>query len=243
MKTIEIAAQAMQGDLQRLAQIGQNLANVQTAGYKRVVNAQRPFTLEMQAAEMQAAETRAAAPQADQTIDMTPGALRATGNPMDVAIDGEGFFAVETAQGPALTRQLSLHLDAQGALVNAAGLSVWGDRGALRAGAAGAALRIDARGELWADGRSIGRLQVLRVPDSAALQPLGGGLYRAGDGGLGDAAPGAKVVVGYQEASNVNSSSEMVSLMETSRHFEALARTVQGYDEAMEKAIRKLGDL
>ena len=237
MKTIEIAAQAMQGDVQRLAQIGQNLANVQTAGYKRVVGAQRPFTAEMQAAEL------AAAPQADHTIDMAPGALRATGNPMDVAIDGDGFFVVDTAQGPALTRQLSLHLDAQGALVNAAGLSVWGDRGALRAGAAAAALRIDARGEVWADGRSIGRLQVLRAPDSAALQPLGGGLYRAGDWSLGDAAPGSKVVVGYQEASNVNSSSEMVSLMETSRHFEALARTVQGYDEVMEKAIRKLGDL
>src|SRR5689334_13098030 len=102
MKTVEIAAQAMQGDLQRLAQIGQNLANVQTAGYKRLVGAQRPF-----AAEMLAAEVPATAAQTDSTTDMTAGALRATGNPMDVAIDGEGFFVVETAQGPALTRQLS----------------------------------------------------------------------------------------------------------------------------------------
>lgn len=238
MKTVEIAAQAMQGDLQRLAHIGQNLANVQTAGYKRLVSSQRPF-----ASEMQAAELLAAAPQADGTVDMTAGSLRATGNPMDVAIDGDGFFVVETAQGPALTRQLSLRLDAHGAFVNEAGLSVWGDRGVLRAGAAGTALRVDARGELWADGRSIGRLQVLRAADSAALQPLGGGLYRAVDRNLGDAAPNAKVVVGYQETSNVNSSNEMVRLMETSRHFEALARTVQGYDEVMEKAIRKLGDL
>ena len=52
-----------------------------------------------------------------------------------------------------------------------------------------------------------------------------------------------RVMAGYQEASNVNSSSEMVQLMETSRHFEALARTVQGYDETLEKAIRKLGEL
>lgn len=238
MKTVEIVAQAMQGDLQRLAHIGQNLANVQTAGYKRLVSAQRPF-----AAEMLAAEMPVTAAQTESTTDMTAGALRATGNPMDVAIDGDGFFVVETAQGPALTRQLSLRLDAHGGLVNEAGLSVWGDRGALRAGAAGTAVRVDARGEVWAEGRSIGRLQLLRAADSAALQPLGAGLYRAADRSLGDAALGAKVVVGYQEASNVNSSSEMVRLMETSRHFEALARTVQGYDEVMEKAIRKLGDL
>lgn len=236
MKTLEIAAQAMQADLQRLAHISQNLANVQTPGYKRTVSVQRPFALQMEAEQAQAA-----ALQIDGTVDHAAGSLRATGNPMDLALEGDGFFVVQTAQGRALTRQATLQLDAQGRLSTAAGLPVQGERGELQVGSAAKAWHVDAHGEVWADGRSVGRLLVLRVNDRALLQPLGGGLYRGEDAGQAVDAP--RVMAGYQEASNVSSSSEMVHLMETGRHFEALARTVQGYDEALEKAIRKLGEL
>lgn len=232
MKILEIAAQGLQGSMQRLTHISQNLANVQTPGYKRIVSAQRPFATEMDAAALQI----------DGALDAAPGSLRATGNALDVAIAGEGFFVVQAAQGPALTRQASLHLDSLGRVVNDVGLPLQGDRGELRAGSATAALRVDAHGEVWADARSLGRLQVLRVGDPMALQPLGGGLYRSSDSNLGQAVDSPKVMAGYQEASNVNSSDEMVRLMETSRHFEALTRTVQGYDESLQSAIRKLGE-
>lgn len=238
MKTQEIAAQAMQTDLQRLTNISQNLANSQTPGYKRMVSVQRPFTLAMDAAGLDAAQ-----PGLQSAVDSTGGALRATGNALDVAVDGEGFFAVQTAQGLALTRRAALRLDAQGRLVNDDGQPLIGERGEIRVGATVSSLRVDEHGELWADGRSSGKLQVLRVADSTALQAIGGGLYRAGDNDAGQPLEAPRVKAGYQEASNVNSSAEMVRLMETSRHFEAMARVVQGYDETLEKAIRKLGDL
>jgi flagellar basal body rod protein FlgG len=251
MKTLEIAAQAMQADLQRLTHISQNLANSQTPGYKRMVSVQRPFALQMEVAGSPPASVQgmSALPSLigldalDSALDNTAGSLRSTGNPMDLAIDGDGFFVVQTAQGPALTRLASLRMDAQGAIVNDAGLPVLGQGGPLRAPTATSALSVDAKGEVWADTRSVGRLQVLQVSDAKSLQPLGGGLYRSADTNLGELVETPRIRAGYQEASNVTSSNEMIRLMETSRHFEAIARTVQGYDDAMEKAIRKLGDL
>jgi flagellar basal-body rod protein FlgF len=252
MKTLEIAAQAMQADLQRLTHLSQNLANSQTPGYKRMVSVQRPFALQMEATGTPLTSTvqspsllpsMSGVDPLDSALDSTAGSLRSTGNPMDLAIDGDGFFVVQTAQGPALTRLASLRMDAQGAIVNDAGLPVLGQGGSLRAPTATSVLSVDAKGEVWADARSIGRLQVLQVSDAKTLQPLGGGLYRSSDKNLGEPTETPRIRAGYQEASNVNSSNEMVRLMETSRHFEAIARTVQGYDDAMEKAIRKLGDL
>jgi flagellar basal body rod protein FlgG len=230
---MEIAAAAMQNDTQRLAHISQNLANVQTPGYKRTVSVQRVFSAEMDAA----------AATIEVAHDASAGTLRATDNALDLALDGEGFFAVQTEHGIALTRQAALRLDANGRVVNASGLPLLGERGELRAAPGGAALRVDAHGEVWADNRSLGRLQVLRAGDKTTLQALGGGLYRTAADDAAQPVASPKVMVGYQEASNVNSSSEMVRLMETTRHFEAMARTVQAYDEALEKAIHKLGDL
>ena len=235
MNAFEIAALSMDRDMQRLTHIGQNLANVQTAGYKRVVHAARPFTEALSAASASDVD--------DTSIDSGAGPLRASSNPLDLAIDGEGFFEFETPQGPALSRQASLHVDGQGRLVNDAGLPVQSERGELRVAMPVANLRVDAHGEVWADDRSIGKLRLSRVGNPGGLQPLGGGLYRPAADDATQATDSPRVLAGQREGSNVSSSAEMVRLMETSRHFEAMAKVVQGYDDAMDKAIRKLGDL
>jgi flagellar basal-body rod protein FlgG len=235
LNAFEIAALSMDRDMQRLANIGQNLANAQTAGYKRVVSAARPFTEAMAAA---------ASPETDSVaLDTSAGPLRASSNPLDLAVEGEGFFEFETPQGAALSRQASLHVDGQGRLVNDAGLPVQGERGELRVTVPVGSLRIDTQGEVWADDRSVGRLRLSRVGNPAGLEPLGGGLYRPATGDAMQAMDTAHVLSGQREGSNVSSSAEMVRMMETTRHFEAMAKVVQGYDDAMDKAIRKLGDL
>ena len=236
MNAFDIAALSMDTDMQRLANIGQNLANVQTGGYKRVVAAQRPF-----AETMAAIDSTSGMP--DTALDMTAGALRASTNPLDLAVDGDGFFEFESPQGPALSRQAMLHVDGQGRLVNDAGLAIRSDRGDLRIPTPVNNLRIDAQGEVWADDRSLGKLQLSRVGNPTALQPLGGGLYRPAADDAMQPIDTPRVLSGQREGSNVSSSAEMVRLMETSRHFEAMAKVVQGYDDAMDKAIRKLGDL
>jgi flagellar basal-body rod protein FlgF len=232
LKTLDIAAAALQGDLQRLAHISQNLANVQTPGYKRLVTVQRPFAAQWDAAAMHGGPS---------ALDTSAGALRATGNERDVAIDGDGYFAVHAPGGRAFTRRLSLRLDDNGVVVHESGQPVLGERGEMRAPPGAAGLQVDAQGEVFAAGRSVGRLQLWRVP-AQSIRAAGNGLYEASAAEV-QPLDNAKVAVGFQEASNVNSSAEMVRLMETTRHFEAVARAAQGIDEAMEKAIRKLGDL
>ncbi len=236
MNAFDIAALSMDTDMQRLANIGQNLANIQTGGYKRVVVAQRPFS-----ETMAAIDSTSGTP--DTALDMTAGALRASTNPLDLAVDGDGFFEFESPQGPALSRQAMLHVDGQGRLVNDAGLAIRSDRGDLRIPTPANNLRIDAQGEVWVDDRSLGKLQLSRVGNPTALQPLGGGLYRSAADDAAQPIDTPRVLSGQREGSNVSSSAEMVRLMETSRHFEAMAKVVQGYDDAMDKAIRKLGDL
>ena len=235
MNAFEIASLSMDHDMQRVANIGQNLANVQTAGYKRVVMAQRPFSAAMLEA--------GADPGIDTGLDMAAGALRASSNPLDLAVQGEGFFLFDSADGPVLSRQASLHVDGQGRLANDAGQLLQSDRGDLRATSSAGELRVDTQGEVWQGERSIGRLQVVRVGDAAKLVPLGGGLYRPAPDDAAQPVDTAQVLSRQRETSNVSSSAEMVRLMETTRHFEAMAKVVQGYDEAMDKAIRKLGDL
>jgi flagellar basal body rod protein FlgG len=244
LNAFDIAALSMDTDMQRLANIGQNLANVQTGGYKRVVVAQRPFAETMAAMDGTGAAfdpTPSTAP--DTALDMTAGPLRASASPLDLAVQGDGFFEFESPQGPALSRQAVLHVDGQGRLVNDAGLAIRSDRGDLRVPTPTSDLRIDAQGEVWAGDRSLGKLQLSRVGDPTALQPLGGGLYRPAADDATQPIDTPHVLSGQREGSNVSSSAEMVRLMETSRHFEAMAKVVQGYDDAMDKAIRKLGDL
>ncbi len=243
MNAFEIAALSMDGDQQRLTGISQNLANVQTPGYKRLVSAQRPFTEAIALAAAAADAPTAGAVDADTRLDMSPGALRPSANPLDLAVGGDGFFEFETPQGPALSRQAALHVDAQGRLVNDAGLAVRTDRGELRVPLPVGALRVDTQGEVFADDRSLGHLLLSRVGEPARLQPLGGGLYRPAAGDATQAIDSPQVMPGQREGSNVSSSAEMVRLMETARHFEAMAKVAQGYDDAMDKAIRKLGDL
>src|SRR6185312_6612280 len=127
---MDIAAIGMQNDLQRMSSISQNLANVLTSGYKREVPVTRTFDSYMQDAAVQGADVAGqTAPANAPAIDTTPGALRATRNPLDVAIDGEGFFEVMTDQGSAYTRQGAFRTDAGGHLVTAQGLPVMGTSG------------------------------------------------------------------------------------------------------------------
>jgi len=243
VNAFEIAALSMDSDQQRLTGISQNLANVQTPGYKRTVTAQRPFAAVIALAQAAADSPADAVADADTRLDMSPGALRPSSNPLDLAAGGDGFFEFETPNGPALSRQASLHVDALGRLVNDAGLAVRSDHGELLVPLPVGALRIDAQGEVFADDRSLGRLLLSRAGEPTRLQSLGAGLYRPAAGDATQPVDAPQVLSGQREASNVSSSAEMVRLMETARHFEAMAKVAQGYDEAMDKAIRKLGDL
>ena len=266
-----ITLASLHQDMVRLDRVASNLANVSTPGYKRVVVAVQPFadvveqglsalspsTDEQKAASMASGvmvdgvdEGRGVL---DTRSDMRTGALKTTGEPLDVALESEGWFEVATPTGPAYTRQGAFHADAQGRLVTAQGYPVMGKGGEIRLTTS--TPKIDATGVVTepdatfagaatnAPGIAVGQLTVVRFAHPKRLNRLGDGLVAPGpDLTMADDAD-IRIREGALEGSNVNSMDEMLQLMRTMRHFESMQKIAQGYDEMLGTALTKLGDL
>jgi flagellar basal-body rod protein FlgG len=138
---LRMAVQAMHNGQARMDGVSRNLANVSTPGYRREMAVSKTFA------------------EVVSTIDTRPGSFKPTGRPLDVAIEGEGFFEVATAAGPAYTRQGSFHVDARGRLVTEAGDSVMGLRGEISISSSQVA--IDRQGRVTDNGRIAGQLKVV----------------------------------------------------------------------------------
>lgn len=231
---IAALSDAMRNDAETLRVIGQNVANIETVAYRREIAVMRP-NFDEATDDARAALAR---PQTIETsIDQRPGTLKSTSETLHLALEGPGFFVVDTPQGEALTRRGDFRLDNEGRLVTQAGLPVLGEGGAIHV--AGATPQIAPDGNVRMNGEIVARLRIAQVASESRLVPIGGDLYSGAQ--LPEGNDAARVRQGFLEASNVESVQEMVRLMETMRHFEALQRFVRGYDDMTSKAITELG--
>lgn len=210
-----------------------NIANASTAGYK----AQRVSFGEALAntRSVDAAFTGVAG----MATDGGAGALRRTDNPLDLALLGDGYFAVNTPAGVRYTRAGDFRLDAEGRLVNGDGLiarAVGG--GELRVPADATDLVVEGDGNVLAAGESVGQLELARFAP-AALKREGDNLYAA-VGGPATGQP-AELVSGALEQSNVNVVRGVVDLVKVSRTYESLMRMIQGYRDMENAAARGIG--
>ena len=221
MDPLTLTAASLNSDVDRLRLLSHNLANVTTPGYRRDVAVTRAFDAHVSA-----------------QIDGTPGALRYSANPLDVAVEGDGFFVLQTAAGPVLTRHGALQLDSSGRLVGPDGAAVMGTSGEIVLSQPEP--RIDQAGNVWDGDKQVGALRVVRAPAGASMTSLGNGLY-ACDAPLQEL-ESPRLRQGYVEASNVVPMREMVRMIETMRHFEAGQRLLRSHDEMMERALGILGE-
>lgn len=238
---LAIAARSMADDMARLATISHNLANAATPGFKREMTVSRPFVEFMHVAAMQGAAALAVTlPEIQSWTNHAVGPMQSTGHGLDLAIEGDGYFELEDPSGGAVyTRQGKFQLDGNARLVDAEGRVVQGNGGEIRIDAV--APRIDRQGRVY-DGESlVGQLRVVRFENPQSLVKLGGGAFTAA-GQAAEPVADPSIRQGYLEASNVNTVNEMVRLIETMRHFESNQKVIQGYDEALERAIRTLGE-
>src|SRR2546428_8462505 len=196
-----LAAQA------RLDAVTQNLANVGTAGYKagRPVFRLRP--LDVQETGLPAPPPLRAAAQvteAETVRDFSQGPVHATGNPLDLAVSGQGFFVVATPRGERYTRQGSFGLDGEGYLVTEHGDRVQGENGDVRVGTGDVAIGDD--GQVSVDGISVGRLKLVDFGERPALVPEGNALFAPAPGAAGVPldANATHVEQGALEAANVD---------------------------------------
>lgn len=159
--------------------------------------------------------------------DLSQGPLRETGNDFDIAIEGEGFFALETPEGVRFTRKGNFTLDGEGFLVSEEGFRVLGrDMEGIRI--EGNDVRIDGDGNVYVDGERVATVGVWILPDA---RKVGLDLFE----GTPQPSPNYKLRQGFLELSNVNPIMEMVRLIETSRAHEVYTRLVQAIDEVQEK--------
>jgi flagellar basal-body rod protein FlgF/flagellar basal-body rod protein FlgG len=166
------------------------------------------------------------------TIDRTQGALQKTGNDLDVAIQGSGFFVVQTAKGAMYTRDGSFRVSASGQLTTAAGDPVLGDRGVLNMLPGPVSISPD--GTISSKGAVAGRLKLVDFKPGTALTSAGGTYYSASEK---DATPaiGSSVQQGALENSNVNPVSSVVELITAQRAAEMSQRTLTMFNSEMDK--------
>ncbi|WP_048437843.1 flagellar hook-basal body protein [Caenimonas sp. SL110] len=258
-EVLAIGLQAMQGDMARLEQVGMNLANALTPGYKAGLSVQgasgASFASHFGAAASALDAASLASAVTPHTVtphtvttqylsDTRPATLKLTGEALDVALAGPGYFEVMTGQGPAYTRSGSFRVDGQGRLVTTQGHAVMGAGGEIVLKSPSPT--IDASGAITsspsADAQVLGRLRVVQFEAGAQLTPLGDNLLAAGPAISSLQGDAVQVRQGFVENSNVNPAREMTNLIQTMRHFESMQKVVQTYDDMLGNAIRKLGE-
>jgi len=210
-----------------------NIANASTAGFhgdrvtfREALTAARSAD----AASVNAGTTR---------IDSQAGALSQTDNPLDMALEGDGYFGVETPNGARYTRAGNFQLDDQRQLVTADGFPVRSDAGQpIKLPPGASVISVAADGTISADGANVGKLELVKF-DPTKLKREGGSLFSASGAPIGGDPP--KVRSGMLEASNVNVVRGIVDLVKVSRTYESLMRVIQGYHDVESRAARDLG--
>ncbi len=247
---LSIVLSSIHADMARADRAAMNLANSQTPGYKREAGTSAPFAGQWNQAAARL-EPRAMGEVAAVRTDTRAGTLRSTGQPLDLALSGDGWFELATDNGLAYTRQGSFRLDATGRLVTAQGHAVMGTSGAIQL--LEGSPRIDAAGRVFEGGPATGpsgsttpvpvaQLRIVQLEPGADLRRLGDGLVTSRGDPIAAAEGAVQVQQGFLENSNVVPMREMVDLMLAVRHLETMQKVAIGYDEMLATSIRKLGE-
>ncbi len=232
----------------RMEQLANNLANASSVGYKQDKSSDAgvvPLTVGMEpevfvaTGEDPAGMLLYSTPSA-QYVDLSPGPVRPTGNPLDLSLDGDGFFTVMTAAGPRLTRAGNFRIDAAGELATASGEKVLGNAGPIRVDAG--VLAVGEDGQVSVDGVVVDTLKIQKAAKPLLLKKEAGVLFDAPpEAGLAPAGAGTRVHQGSLEESNVSAVQGMTEMVEASRMFEAYAKMMSAISELNSKATADLG--
>jgi flagellar basal-body rod protein FlgF len=227
---MQYTANGLESKARAIEVIANNLANASSAGFKRSV----VFSESMQNSSSPKDVSRP-----EEQIDFSQGRLRETGNKLDLAIDGSGFFTVQTEQGLCYTRQGSFVLNTEGFLATGDGDLVLGLAGPIRI-AQDSSIADD--GAISSGGEVIDHLAITHVTDSSKLVRAGEGKFLVSDeSAISEAENGVQVKSGFLEDSNVDPLQEMASMIEVYRQFEANQKAMRAQDETLDKAVNQVG--
>lgn len=228
------AATALVSRTAELDTIANNLANASTAGFRAQENV---FSSVLANAANPSGSALVGAMNSygllsGTTLDQTQGTLQKTGNTLDVAIEGHGYFEVQTANGTAYTRNGGFQISANGQLVTGTGDAVMGENGPISMPSG--KVSISADGTISLDGAVSGKLKVVEFPTGTQLQSLGNSYYTAPPD-TAVAATQSNVRQGFLENSNVNPVTGMIELVTAQQTAEIMQRALAMFNGEMDK--------
>lgn len=215
-----------------------NLANINTPGYK----AQKLFYQAFQkAVNGQVVDI----PDAQETANSESGDMKKTGNPLDVAINGKGFFLVNAKGQNVMSRNGRFHIDSQGYLRDSNNAYVQGKSGTIylpeMQNNPNAKLQISKDGTIKLNGSVVDQLQLVKVPNYQDLKRLDNAYMTTKDGSLPQVDNQSTVAQGYYESSNVDPLKEMISMTTNMRLFQTQQKTMQTMDQILGQVASQLG--
>jgi len=214
-----VALSGMRTRLDELDRLASDLANVGTAGYKGERTGHRDVP---RPAFDNALESAIDASLGERKLDVRAGAIEPTGRGLDIAIEGNGFIAVDTPAGPRYTRNGHLSRNGDGSLITADGAVVKGVDGDIKVGTG--RLTIEDDGTVMSDGVAAGKIAVVEFQNPGGLVRESGALLRADDAPTPVAMP--TIRTGSLEQSNVSVVDRVVELTSVNRSFQALQKAV-----------------
>ena len=222
---LSAAASALRYWERRQEVASNNLANVSTDGFK----GERVFAQLLDGA----------LPAARTANDLRAGTVRETHDPLDLAVQGDGFFVVDTPNGERLTRGGSFQLDAARRLVDGSGHPVLGDAGPITL--PNGTIEIDAEGAVRVDGKTVDRLRLERPGAGAELAHEGGTLFVPDAARRPVAAGDRHVRQGFVEESNVSTVGSMVDMIAVQRAYASVQKAVSTIDAVRGMAVNEIG--
>jgi flagellar basal-body rod protein FlgF len=231
------AASGMSAALRNQDVLAQNLAHAVVPGYRRQGLSFSSFVVPGSApADASGTPPPHGVQIAKHASTFAPGPLQQTGNPLECALQGDGFFVLDGPKGPLYTRNGQFQLNAEGQLVSQAGYPVRGVGGPLSIPQNAAKIQIAQDGTIMADNTSVGQLELASFADAGQLIRAGTTLFQAPPGTTTQPFTGT-VRQGYREGSNVQIIHEMVQMIAGMRQYEAAGKAMRSLSDAMQQRI------
>ena len=239
IKGIYTSASGMIPRARKQELIANNISNVETVGFKK----DDTFTRELSRAERKTIAKKSdwEKPLGEESyVDYSEGIFNRTGNPLDLALDGDGFFTLQAEDGTTfLTRAGTFEVNGDGLITYPGGLLLTAGGSTIDTG--GGTVTINENGAVDIDGSTVARITPVTVDDLSQLQKVGRSLFAVPQGTELIPMEQTSIRQGYLESSNVDVVQQMVDMIITFRAFEANAKAIQSQDSSLDNLFRRVG--
>ncbi|WP_346837614.1 flagellar hook basal-body protein [Microbulbifer sp. SAOS-129_SWC] len=227
---LAIAEANISGKLEQLSAISNNIANVNTTGYRSKLVVEAPFESAV------AAVGGGSVPSTETHVDLSVGSMRETGRSLDIALSGSGFFQLESPMGDMLTRNGQFDISEDGRLV---GINGWPVKVDGQMEPFTRDIQIAKDGHIYSKGKEVGRIELADANENSLVEFNSGVFKPKGNVTLGGE---QQLLQSHLEGSNVDLLSETTRMMMALRSVEATQKLVHSYDSLLDTAITTLGE-